>query len=57
MGHCRSPSTETASLPSEGKTSTPHLKFPLGLVSESLRPYLELIRLEKVRIMIFRHPP
>lgn len=24
------------------------LKFPLGLVSESVRPYLELIRLEKV---------
>jgi 4-hydroxybenzoate polyprenyltransferase len=24
------------------------LKFPLGLVSEDVRPYLELIRLEKV---------
>lgn len=24
------------------------LKFPLGLVSPALRPYLELIRLEKV---------
>jgi hypothetical protein len=57
MGHCKSPSTETASLlPSQGTTSKPPLKFPLGLVPESVRPYLELIRLEKVRIMIFHHP-
>jgi 4-hydroxybenzoate polyprenyltransferase len=48
MGHCKSPSTETASLlPSQGTTSKPPLKFPLGLVPESVRPYLELIRLEK----------
>jgi len=28
-------------------TNAPPLKFPLGLVPESVRPYLELIRLEK----------
>ena len=31
------------------KTSAAPLKFPLGLVPEPVRPYLELIRLEKVR--------
>jgi len=30
--------------------SAPPLKFPLGLVSPGVRPYLELIRLEKVNL-------
>ena len=29
------------------------LKFPLGLVSPTVRPYLELIRLEKVSFFLF----
>ncbi|KIJ96598.1 hypothetical protein K443DRAFT_682224 [Laccaria amethystina LaAM-08-1] len=38
---------ETTLLISHTTPPTTHLKFPLGLVSESVRPYLELIRLEK----------
>lgn len=40
---------ETTLLISHTIPPTRPLKFPLGLVSESVRPYLELIRLEKVR--------
>lgn len=40
---------ETTLLISHTSPPTTPLKFPLGLVSESVRPYLELIRLEKVR--------
>lgn len=46
MGHTSS--NETAALLPHQLTSKP-LKFPLGLASEGVRPYLELIRLEKVR--------
>ncbi|KAJ7138573.1 4-hydroxybenzoate polyprenyl transferase [Mycena filopes] len=38
---------ETSLLVTHHEYTKPTLKFPLGLVSESYRPYLELIRLEK----------
>ncbi|KAF9462241.1 UbiA prenyltransferase family-domain-containing protein [Collybia nuda] len=43
----RNDNTETTLLLSHKTPSIPSPKFPLGLVSESVRPYLELIRLEK----------
>ncbi|GLB39545.1 putative ubiA prenyltransferase family protein [Lyophyllum shimeji] len=43
----RSFSTETTLLIAHKAPSKPALKFPLGLVPEHVRPYLELIRLEK----------
>ncbi|KAF5373470.1 hypothetical protein D9615_009485 [Tricholomella constricta] len=43
----RSSKTETTLLIAHKGPSKPALKFPLGLVSENVRPYLELIRLEK----------
>lgn len=44
MGYA--PSSETTALLPHQLPSKP-LKFPLGLVSENVRPYLELIRIEK----------
>ena len=49
MGH--TPSNETTTLLPHKLPSKP-LKFPLGLVSEGVRPYLELIRLEKVKATV-----
>lgn len=45
----RTPSNETTTLLPHQVPAKP-LKFPLGLVSERVRPYLELIRLEKVQL-------
>ena len=55
MGH--SPCDEQATLIPRQAPLTPltPLKFPLGLVSEGVRPYLELIRLEKVSFTCRRH--
>jgi hypothetical protein len=50
----RSPSNEQTALLPHQLSSKP-LKFPLGLVSEGVRPYLELIRLEKVSSDVRRH--
>lgn len=44
----RGASTENASLLVNNAMPTP-TKFPLNMVSVSVRPYLELMRLEKVR--------
>lgn len=41
---------EAAALLSDDTPTAP-LKFPLGIVPEPMRPYLELIRLEKVRVL------
>jgi 4-hydroxybenzoate polyprenyltransferase len=40
--------TETTLLVTHHQYTKPSTKFPLGLVSETCRPYLELIRIEKV---------
>ncbi|KAJ7137444.1 4-hydroxybenzoate polyprenyl transferase [Mycena crocata] len=40
-------SERTVLVPKPAASDKPTLKFPLGLVSEGVRPYLELIRLEK----------
>lgn len=53
----RSDNTETTLLLSHKTLSTPSPKFPLGLAPVSVRPYLELIRLEKVRLCSVRSKP
>jgi hypothetical protein len=45
----RSPPSEMTVLIMHKPTINAPPKFPLGLVPEPVRPYLELIRLEKVR--------
>lgn len=51
----RSASTETTLLISHRAPVKPALRFPLGLFPEPSRPYLELIRLDKVRgILLLR---
>jgi hypothetical protein len=47
MNHQSATQKETTFLITRHEYRKPTPKFPLGLVSEAYRPYLELIRLEK----------